>query len=226
MNAASRVDREEVVRRLFPLVRRLATRVSYTVNSAVDLDDLIGDGALGLLRAIDTYDPAYGTSLENYARRLAVGAMLNGLRRIDPISERARRAIRVADRERFERANAEGRLRTFGELERADPKLRRARAAAHMYAIRSLDAPYGSEGGTLADWRDEPSAKAVSSSSRRELQEAIALLPARQRQVVALHYYGELSLHAIGRKIGLSAQRVSQIHLMALAKLRLTVPRT
>ncbi len=226
MNAAWNVDREEVVRRLFPLVRRLATRVSYTVNSAVDLDDLIGDGALGLLRAIDTYDPSYGTSLEHYARRLAVGAMLNGLRRIDPVPERARRAIRVAERDRFERANAEGRLRSFGELERADPKLQRARAAVHMYAIRSLDAPYGSEGGTLADWRDEPAAKAVSSSIRRELQEAIALLPARQRQVVALHYYGELSLHAIGRKIGLSAQRVSQIHLRALAKLRATVPRT
>jgi RNA polymerase sigma factor for flagellar operon FliA len=92
--------------------------------------------------------------------------------------------------------------------------------------MRSLDAPLGSEGNVLADWRDEPCAQAVKSSIRRELQEAIALLPERQRQVVALHYYGALSLHAIGRKIGLSAQRVSQIHLTALAKLRTIVPRT
>jgi RNA polymerase sigma factor (sigma-70 family) len=83
------LDREGSVRMLFPLLRRLATRVMFTVNSAVDVDDLIGDGALGLLRAIDTYDPSYGTTLEQYARKLAIGAMLNGLRRIDPVSERA-----------------------------------------------------------------------------------------------------------------------------------------
>ena len=130
-----------------------------------------------------------------------------------------------ADRERFERANADGRLQSFGELERADPKLQRARAAAHMYAMRSIDAPCA-EGDVLADWREEPSAKAVASSIRRELREAISLLPERQRQVVSLHYYGELSLHAIGRKIGLSAQRVSQLHLSALAKLRAIMPRT
>jgi RNA polymerase sigma factor for flagellar operon FliA len=223
--SVARTDRDAVAQQLFPLVRRLATRVSFTVNSAVDVDDLIGDGALGLLRAIDTFDPSYGTSLEQYVRRLALGAMLNGLRRIDPVSERARRAIRVADRERFERANADGRLQTFGELERADPKLQRARAAAHMYALRSIDAPTA-EADLLADWRDEPSAKVVMSSIRRELREAIALLPPRQREVVSLHYYGELSLHAIGRKIGLSAQRVSQIHLTAIAKLRAAIPRT
>jgi len=223
--SAGRADRDAVAQQLFPLVRRLATRVSFTVNSAVDVDDLVGDGALGLLRAIDTFDPSYGTSLEQYARRLALGAMLNGLRRIDPVSERARRAIRAADRERFERANAAGCLQTLGELERADPKLQRARAAAHMYAMRSIDAPTA-EPDILVDWRDEPSAKAVASSIRRELRDAIALLPPRQRDVVSLHYYGELSLHAIGRKIGLSAQRVSQIHLSALAKLRAAIPRT
>ena len=56
-----------------------------------DRDDLLGDGALGLIRAVDTYDPLRGATLEAYARKLIAGAMLNGLRKLDPVSERVRR---------------------------------------------------------------------------------------------------------------------------------------
>ena len=220
----SGAEREAAVAELFPFLRRLALRVSRAVNAAADVDDLVGDGAFGLLRAIDTYDPAYGTTLEQYARRLIVGAMLNGLRRIDPVSERARRALRVAERERFARAHCEGRLASLAEMERLDPRLRRAREAAFAHSTLSLDAPLGSAGHVLADWRDEPSAQAVQSAGSRALRQAVALLPERQREVVALHYYGDLSLHAIGRRLRISPQRVSQIHLGAIAKLRDIVP--
>lgn len=216
-------ERESAVTAFFPTLRRLAVRVSRTINGAVEIDDLIGDGALGLLRAIDTYDPSYGTTLRQYARRVVLGAMLNGLRRIDPVSERARRAIRDAERERYANAQVEGRLRTFTELEYLNPALRRAREAAHVYSSVSLDGFSGGERTILADLRDEPSAQALRSSLSRELREALALLPQRQRQVVALHYYGEASMRTIGRRMGISAQRVSQLHAQALARLRTIV---
>jgi len=219
----SPAERTHAVETFFPKLRRWAGRVSRSVNAAVEVDDLIGDGSIGLLRAIDTYDPKYGTTLEQYARRLCFGAMLNGLRRMDPVSERVRRTLRLADRERFERAQLLGRLETMGELERKNPKLRRAREMAFALSTLSLDRSLPLESGALADSTSEPAERAVRSSIRRELRDAIDLLPARQRQVMALYYYGEHSLHAIGRSMKISAQRVSQIHAKALGRLRRSV---
>ena len=92
-------DREDAIARLLPLVRRIARRIARLVPGT-DLDDLIGDGCVGVIRAVDAFDPALGPSLEQYTRRVAVGAMLNGVRRLDPVSERVRRVIRIAERER------------------------------------------------------------------------------------------------------------------------------
>ncbi len=213
-------ERESAATDFFPTLRRLAARVSRTVNGAAEIDDLIGDGALGLLRAIDTYDPSYGTTLRQYARRVVVGAMLNGLRRLDPVSERARRAIRDGEQRRFLRAQAEGRVPSLAELERDDPQLRRARQAAFAYSSISLDASLAGRRTAIPDWSGEPSAHALRSSLARELRDAIARLPSRQREVVALHYYAEASMRTIGRRLGLSAQRVSQLHAQALSTLR------
>jgi len=217
MTAAQRSDHVEL---LFPKLRRWAGRVSRSVSAVVDVDDLIGDGCVGLLRAIDTYDPFYGTTLEQYARRVCLGAMLNGLRRMDTVSERVRRTLRAADQARFARAQELGRLETPRELEGTIPRLRRAREAAFTHAPLSLDASFGLDPGALADSRDEPSDRALRAALKRELRDAVDALPPRHRQVMALHYYGELSMHAIARRMDISAQRVSQIHRSAIKKLR------
>ena len=75
-------ERDARVAELLPMVRRVARRLKRLVPS-FDMDDLIGDGSLGLLRAVDSFDPQRGPLLEDYARRLIVGAMLNGIRRMD-----------------------------------------------------------------------------------------------------------------------------------------------
>src|SRR5580693_4284505 len=86
-------DRESRIRALFPVVKKIARRLRTLVPGS-ELDDLVGDGSIGLIRAVDNFDPNRGPSLEHYARRLILGAMLNGVRRMDPVSERARRATR------------------------------------------------------------------------------------------------------------------------------------
>jgi RNA polymerase sigma factor (sigma-70 family) len=116
--------REERIARLLPLVRRIARRISLVARGA-DRDDLLGDGALGLIRAVDTYDPLRGATLEAYARKLIAGAMLNGLRKLDPVSERVRRTLRRAEERRFALAQERCTLPTLAELERGDPALRR-----------------------------------------------------------------------------------------------------
>lgn len=220
MNA---LRREEAIRELFPAVRQIARRV-LRVARAADIDDLVGDGSIGLIRAVDSFDPTRGTTLEVYARKLIVGAMLNGLRRCDPVSERVRRTLRRAEEERYALAQCRGTLPPFAELERTNAGLRRARVAAYRQATLSLDAPLQSATDPLADWRAEPATLAVAGARRRELAAAVALLPARQRHIVALHYGAELSLHAIGSKLRVSPQRVSQLHLSALSRLRHALP--
>lgn len=211
--------REETIRRLFPLVRRLARRVQRVLPAA-DPDDLVGDGSIGLIRAVDTFDPTRGAALEGYASRVVVGAMLNGLRRLDPISERVRRTMREADRLRFDRAQSEGRLPPLAELETEIPALRRARAIVHAYVPLSLDGPLPSDSGALADPQADPADFSVRASVARCLRREVESLPERQRSVLALHYFRQVPLHAIGRSLCVSPQRVSQLHLRALARLR------
>ncbi len=211
-------DREAAIRDLFGLVRRVARRVARVIPAA-DPDDLVGDGCVGLIRAVDTYDPQRG-ALEGYARRLIVGAMLNGLRRLDPVSERARRTLREAERERHALAQARGAFPTQREMEQRKAGLHAARVAAFRHAPLSLEGTFTSDGPALADTGADPGRVAVEAGERREVLEAIALLPERQRKVIALHYYNRISLHAIGAQMNVSPQRVSQLHLRALERLR------
>lgn len=207
---------------MFPLVRQVARRV-VSVIPAADVDDLIGDGSIGLIRAVDTFDSKRGTALETYARRLIVGAMLNGLRRLDTISERSRRTLRRAEAERYRLAQERGTLPTMAEMEARSAGLRRARAAAHRHAALSLDAPLPGGDRVPPDCSPDPAQAVLARAKRRELAQAIALLPERQRRILALHYDESLSLHAISARLRVSPQRVSQLHLSALARLRSTV---
>jgi RNA polymerase sigma factor for flagellar operon FliA len=216
-------QRESEIRRLFPLVRQIARRVLRVVGAG-DLDDLIGDGSIGLIRAVDTFDPARGASLEHYARKLVAGAMLNGLRRLDPVSERVRRTLRRAEERRFRLAQELGTLPTLVQMEERDPALRRARTAAFRRATLSLDGPLAWESHALADVSAEPTRSAARAARGRELREALQLLPERQRRIVALHYDDDQSLHAISRRMNVSPQRISQLHLNALWRLRQALP--
>lgn len=216
-------SRDEQITRLLPLVRRIARRVG-AVTRAADAGDLLGDGSLGLIRAVDTYDPSRGTTLDVYARKLIAGAMLNGLRRLDPVSERVRRTLRRAEERRYTLAQELGTLPSLCVLEASDPSLRRARSSAHRQTPLSLDGPLPAGHDALLDCTYEPSSAAAQRAAQARLREAIALLPERERRILALHYGSELSLRTIGSRLAVSPQRVSQLHLGALMRLRKALP--
>ena len=146
--------------------------------------------------------------------------MLNGIRRMDPVSERARRTVRDGETERYALAIARGDVPSVAEMEapalgygkaltatlsRTAVVARRAAAARRM-RCRVL----GRRSGMHLERR----------ARRAALAALIAALPARQRDVVVEHYAGGSSLRAIGRHMAISPQRASQLHLAALAKLR------
>jgi RNA polymerase sigma factor (sigma-70 family) len=215
-------DRDDAIRGLVPLVRRIARRIARLVPGS-DLDDLIGDGCVGVIRAVDAFDPALGPSLEQYARRVALGAMLNGIRRLDPVSERVRRVVRIAERERYALAVEVGALPTYGELEARYPALVRARADAHRGSPLSLDAPLPPESGCVPSGGDDPADAVIANAECRRIRAAIDALPQRQRDVVVAHYFAEQPLRELSDEMRVSPQRVSQLHVAAIERMRRTL---
>lgn len=212
-------DRERQIRELLPLVKKIARRVARIVGGA-EVDDLVGDGSVGLIRAVDTFDPARGIAIEQYARRIIAGAMLNGIRRLDPVSERVRRTLRNAERERYAIANERGELPSLREMEARIPRLRRARTEAHRGTPLSLDAPFPTGERLELAAAEDPQSVVASGAERESITSAIRVLPPRQRTLIVEHYYGGRSLRTLSRDMNVSPQRVSQLHLLAIARLR------
>ncbi len=217
-NAATE-SREETIRRMLPLVKKIARRLHRLIPGC-DGDDLVGEGSIGLIRAVDSFDASRGPSIEHYAARIVAGAMLNGLRKLDPVSERVRREVREADRERYALATALGTLPTQRDMEERRPGLRRAAMHAHRYTPLSLDGPLPSGERLSGDWGADPCAITVQRSERQFVRMALDRLSARQQRVVTLHYFHGKSLHQIGRILSISPQRASQLHLAAITALR------
>ena len=116
-------EREATILRLQPVVRRIALAESRRIPR-VELDDLISDGYLGLIVAVDTYEPERGMSLDRYARRKILYAMLDGVRRNDCASQLARRVLKSAETDRYSFAVRVGRMPSRRELEQRHPRLR------------------------------------------------------------------------------------------------------
>jgi RNA polymerase sigma factor for flagellar operon FliA len=212
-------DRDEQIRALLPMVRKLARRLKRLVPT-FDVDDLVGDGSVGLIRAVDSFDPNRGPQIDDYARRLIVGAMLNGIRRMDPVSERTRRIVRDGENRRYTLAASLGKVPSAKEMERHCPGYRRAVAAAYRGQPLSLDAPLPLGESLVSDWSGDPAQIVELRSENARLAAQIAELPPRHREVVLLHYFKESSLRTVGKRLAISPQRASQLHLSAIAKLK------
>jgi len=212
-------EREETIRAFFPLVRKIARRIHALVPS-VDLGDLIGDGSVGLIRAVDQYNASRGIPLEHYARALISGAMLNGIRRMDPVSERVRRAVRDGEAARYRMAMERGSVPGNAEIEAVQPGFIRASGAAQNGVPLSLDAPLPDDVDVTADWSRDPARIFMNRTRREELRAMIERLPERQRKVMCEHYYGERTLREVGARLNVSPQRASQLHVSAIDRLK------
>jgi RNA polymerase sigma factor FliA len=211
-----------------PLVRRIATIVRRRLPQHFCSDDLIGDGCLGLLRAVDRFDPAFGVTFESWAGRIIRGAMLNGLRRMDAIPERVRRDVRALDAARWIVAQRTGRAPSDGEAAhcaRINPAKLAAIRKAAGHAPLSLDVPASTDTGTaiserLASAQRDPSAIVAEEALRRIVGDAVTALPGRERAIVQAFYGRGVTFGEIGQTLGVSKQRISQLHSRAISCLR------
>lgn len=226
--------RESLVTAYLHLVKYVAGRMAVGLPNTVEYDDLVSYGIFGLLDAVEKYDPSRGVKFESYAATRIRGAILDGLRAADWVPRSVRLKARQLAQSMAQLEEKLGRPPTDAELQKAMgitaadySKLLQEVAAT---TLLSLDEPW-SEGGQdgeklrltdmVADTSHEDPAVLVTRDALLEvLAEAIEALPERERLVISLYYYEELTLKEIGKVMDVSESRVSQLHTKALSRLR------
>lgn len=230
--AAGQPEREQLVQRFTPLVKRIAYHLLARLPASVELDDLLQNGMIGLLDAISRFEDGLGAQFETYATQRIRGAMLDGLRENDSLPRHLRRDMRrieaaVAELEqRLGRAPGEAEL--AAHLDMPLPEYQRVLQEARGHQLFYFEdfAADGEEGFLERHAGDESANPALvfeDKSFRQDLIQAIGELPEREQLVMALYYEQELNLKEIGEVLGVTESRVSQLHTQAVARLRAAV---
>jgi RNA polymerase sigma factor for flagellar operon FliA len=226
--------RERLVVAYSPMVKFVAGRLGAGLPSHVDDADLISYGLMGLIGAIERFEPERGIKFETFAMTRIRGAIIDELRSLDwvPRSVRSRaREIEAAQAKlEHELQRAPSEVELAAGLEMSEKDLQAALleiANSSVYALDELWAVSDSSGDqvslldTIADEAAADPQEALTTSEVKErLAEAIASLPEREQLVVALYYYENLTLREIGEVLGVTESRVSQLHTKAVMRLK------
>lgn len=223
--------RDRLVLHYAPLVKYVAGRVGTGLPSHVDGADLVQSGIFGLVDAIEKFEPARGLKFETYAMQRIRGAILDDLRAQDwvprSIRSRARDVERALERleGRLQRRASDAELAAELGIRLSD--LRELYAQLQLTSVAALDELITAGRGTASladtlpdDRVEDPILALVDRDSRRQLAEAIAQLSERDRVVVTLYYFENLTLAEIGRVLGVTESRVCQLHTRAVLRLR------
>lgn len=223
--------REQIVRRYLPLIKYVVGRMTVTPPPGLDYEDLWSFGVFGLLDAVDRFDVSKGFSFQTFAVPRIRGAVLDELRKCDWFSRVGRDKVQRLNRAMEAVLRDKGAIRdewVMQEMGIDEKSYREIQELAGRSYISSLDevvVPDGGEGGLeledlIPDTHETMSDRMDAESDRDRLARAIGSLTEREQQVLSLYYYEGLSLKEIGRVIGVTESRVSQIHGHALSALR------
>jgi len=226
-------SKDELLKRFAPLVRHVVERVSATLPRNVDHEDLYSAGVLGLLDAHAKFDAGKGVKFETYAVWRIKGAVLDQLRALDWASRSMRRKARTLDGitrkldQKLGRAASDDEVAREMKMSRDDfyRLLDQVRGAV-LVSLDESRAGEDQEPTTLADHLPDPTVVNLEQRLEEEENKLVLLrtldhLPEQERLVVSLYYYEHLTLKEIGRALGISESRVSQVHTRAMTRLRL-----
>jgi RNA polymerase sigma factor FliA len=226
--------RDRLILNYAPLVKYVAGRIGTSLPAHVDEGDLNSYGLLGLIGAIERYDPGREIKFETYAINRIKGSIIDELRSLDwvPRSVRARaREIERAMAElenRLKRAPSDDEVAkeigiTVGEFQDSLTAISRTSVAAldELWSISTSGGDTVSLIDTIEDPNADDPSRALSQTEVREaLADAIDKLPDRERLVITLYYYEELTLREIGEVLSVTESRVSQLHTKAILRLK------
>jgi len=226
--------REELIVHYLPLVKQVAGRVAMGLPPHVDSDDLVGQGMLGLIDAVDKFDHKRGVKFETYAIMRIRGSMLDGLRRADWVPHSLRARVREVEEAYIKIESERGRSASDEEVaEELDMTLSDFHSLLSDLSYMSLSSLDDYLGGTddegtprlvkscVADTSSRGPLEAVEWEEKKAvLADAIRRLPDKERLVVALYYYEGLIAREIAEVMDLSPSRISQLHTKAILRLR------
>ncbi len=222
-------ERERLILEHMPQVRLIARRIHETLPGNVCLDDLISSGVVGLIMAIDNYDPLQAVKLRTYAEYKIRGAILDSLRGMDWASRHRRKkykgieaAISAAEK-KLNRQPTEEEI--AAELNLTLVEYRTRLVEVQGLTLGSLEMTVGAEHGqdllSIIPCDDElPSASLERAELERLIARAISELPEPEKLILALYYQEELTLREIGDIINLRVSRVSELKTTSILRLR------
>lgn len=223
--------KNEIVMQYVPLVNRIVSRLTPLSNACNCYDDLIGYGVIGLIDAVDRYDPARGIKFESFAAKRIKGEIIDNIRKQDWASASLRSRIKqIADvcdeleaqsKEATDDAIAERLGLTVEQVVRALEK-------AHIFNIIRFETVVSGDDERCLQLENMVPGNAndtpETALQKKELAQTIAAeierLTPNERRVIVLYYYEELMLKEIADILQVTSARVSQIHSKALMKLR------
>jgi RNA polymerase sigma factor for flagellar operon FliA len=226
-----RQAREALILHHAPLVKFVVGRLALRLPPSLQEEDLIGYGVLGLIEAIDRFDPARGVKFETFAISRIRGHILDSLRQLDLLPRSARRQVKEIEQAMAYLTQTLGRLPTDAEvadhlslnLDQYHERLLNTNSA-----IISFDQPLvdqGDETLTLYDSVENtqvpnPANQLDEQETKAEIAQAIQTLPEREQVMLSLYYNDGLTMKEIGRAMSISESRVSQMHARAVLTLR------
>jgi RNA polymerase sigma factor for flagellar operon FliA len=224
--------REKLILKYLHLVRYVVSRLPITLPISIAQEDLISYGTMGLMEAVERFDPERGLKFETYAVTRIRGAIIDQLRFQDWIPRGVRKRSKELS-EAMQRLEAKlGRQPNDDELA-LELNITKAKLqvllAESQNLVLSLDDSYGNDSSgtnvTLLDMVEDknsldPQGEAEATELRRRLADAIASLPEREKLLIALYYHENMTLKEIGEVISVSESRVCQLHAQAILRLR------
>ena len=223
-------ERESLIIETLPLIKHIAHRVATRLPTNIEMRDLINAGVLGLLDAVDKFEPERGVKFKTYAEVRIRGAILDSLRNLDWAPRSLRKKSKDLERTYAELSQKLGRPATDEEVSEAlGEDIEDYHALVdqlHGLTLGSFENLNDSEDSENYinycpdDGTNDPYVKFESNELTSLLAEAIDDLPEKERLVLSLYYYEEFTMKEIGTLLGVNESRVSQLHTKATLKLR------
>jgi len=222
-------DRQATILEFYPLVRTIAARLARRLPPSVDAEELVNVGVLGLIDAIDRFDPTRGVPFKNYAEIRISGSMFDSLRSGDWVPRSVRRKHNRLEKARAELTFQLGRDPSREEmalkLELGLDELEAMEKDSRISRLVSLDASTTDDGATpLLDTlpRNEPSMEQnmVDDQLRAEVEHAVFCLPEKERAAVTQYYLQGMTLREIGAQLGVTESRACQLRGQGIKRLQ------
>jgi len=231
--AAARLnaERERVIREFAPVIRAMAHRLAFRLPAYLAAEDLVSVGVIGLMDAMSKYDPTREAKFKTYAEFRIRGAMLDEIRSMDWIPRSVHERIGLLQKTHENLLKRHGRPPTDEEVAAAldmsvgelDEFISRSQGAV-MLSIQDLSAQEMDRHRVLRTLIDtqhpDPLSTVIAEDVREVLGKAIEQLPEKERLVLTLYYYEELTMKEIGGVLKVTESRVCQIHAKAILRLK------